>query len=142
MRTLFLVTLAIGLCGVDEGRAWAQAPVRPSTPSSGPAASPAQVAKPGNAIAGITPPAGYVIGPDDQLSVVFWRDKDLSSEVVVRPDGMITLPLLNDIHAAGLTPEALRVILTKAAAKFVEEPNVSVAVKQINSRKAFITGQV
>ena len=53
-------------------------------------------------------PADYVIGPDDVLSIVFWRDKDMSAEVVVRPDGKISLPLLNDMQAAGLTPEQLR----------------------------------
>jgi polysaccharide export outer membrane protein len=92
--------------------------------------------------AGVTPPPDYVIGPDDVLTVVFWREKDLSSEVSVRPDGMITLPLLNDVKAAGLTPEQLRDELTKAAEKFVEGPTVSVVVKAINSRRVFITGMV
>ena len=102
-------------------------------PGAAPAAQPA---------AGIATPPGYVIGPDDALAVVFWREKELSAEVVVRPDGMISLPLLNDVKAEGLTPEQLRVSLTKAAAKFVEEPTVTVVVKAINSRKVFITGQV
>lgn len=98
--------------------------------------------------AGVTVPTGvgtppdYVIGPDDVLTVVFWREKDMSSEVAVRPDGMISLPLLNDVKAAGLTPEQLRDELTKSAERFVEGPTVSVVVKQINSRKVFITGQV
>ena len=92
--------------------------------------------------AGVTPPPGFVIGPDDSLSIVYWREKDMSAEVVVRPDGMISLPLLNDIAAAGLTPEQLRASISKSAAKFVEEPTVSVVVKAINSRKVFITGQV
>jgi polysaccharide biosynthesis/export protein len=92
--------------------------------------------------AGVTPPAGYVIGPDDQLSVVYWREKDMSADVVVRPDGLISLPLLNDVQASGLTPEQLRAAITKDATKFVEEPTVSVVVKAINSRKVFITGQV
>jgi polysaccharide export outer membrane protein len=87
-------------------------------------------------------PADYVIGPDDQLSVVFWREKDLSADVAVRPDGKISLPLLNDVQAAGLTPEQLRTALTTAAARYIEEPTVTVVVKQINSRKVFITGQV
>jgi len=87
-------------------------------------------------------PAGYTIGSDDVLSVVFWREKDLSTDVVVRPDGLITLPLINDVQAAGLTPEQLRTRLTAAAGKFVTEPNVTVVVKAINSRKVFITGQV
>jgi polysaccharide export outer membrane protein len=92
--------------------------------------------------AGVTPPAGYVIGPDDQLSVVYWREKDMSADVVVRPDGLISLPLLNDVQASGLTPEQLRAAITKGATKFVEEPTVSVVVKAINSRRVFITGQV
>ena len=92
--------------------------------------------------AGVTPPTGYIIGPDDQLSVVYWREKDMSADVVVRPDGLISLPLLNDIQASGLTPEQLRQAITQGATKFVEEPTVSVVVKAINSRKVFITGQV
>ncbi len=83
-----------------------------------------------------------MIGPDDVLAVVFWREKDLSGDVAVRPDGMITLPLLNDVKAAGLTPDQLRDVLTKAAEKFVEVPSVTVVVKAINSRKVFITGMV
>ena len=76
------------------------------------------------------------------LTIVFWREKELSADVVVRPDGMISLPLINDVRAEGLTPEQLRVALTTAASKFVEEPTVTVVVKAINSRKVFITGQV
>jgi polysaccharide export outer membrane protein len=66
----------------------------------------------------------------------------MSAEVVVRPDGKISLPLLNDVQAAGLTPDQLRDQLTKAASKFVEEPNATVVVKEIRSRKVFITGNV
>jgi polysaccharide export outer membrane protein len=115
-----------------------------ATPQSA-VSSPSTDARPGGAPvlpAGVTPPAGYVIGPDDQLSVVYWRDKDMSADVVVRPDGLISLPLLNDVQASGLTPEQLRTVITKGAAKFVEDPTVSVVVKAINSRKVFITGQV
>jgi polysaccharide export outer membrane protein len=91
---------------------------------------------------GVTPPPDYVIGAEDQLSVVYWREKDLSADVAVRPDGMISLPLINDIQASGLTPEQLRLKVTEAAGKFVENPTVTVVVKAINSRKVFITGQV
>jgi polysaccharide export outer membrane protein len=87
-------------------------------------------------------PAGYVIGPDDILSIVFWRDKEMSGEVVVRPDGKISLPLLNDVQAAGYSPEQLRDELMKAASRFVADPNATVVVKAINSRKVFITGNV
>jgi polysaccharide biosynthesis/export protein len=84
----------------------------------------------------------YVIGPEDQLSIVFWREKDLSADVVVRSDGKISLPLLNDVQASGLTPEQLRQELMTAAARFVEAPSATVVVKEIASRKAFITGMV
>jgi polysaccharide biosynthesis/export protein len=88
-----------------------------------------------------TPP-GYVIGPDDVLQIVFWREKDLSAEVVVRPDGRISLPLLNDVMAAGRTPEQLRAALIASANEFLGNPNATVVVKEIRSRKVFITGSV
>ncbi len=86
--------------------------------------------------------AEYVIGPDDVLGIVFWRDKDLSADAVVRPDGKISLPLLNDVQAAGLTPSRLRAQITEAARRFVDDPNVTVVVRQINSRKVFVTGEI
>jgi polysaccharide export outer membrane protein len=110
-------------------------PSEPAPPAVAGAAPPAMPA-------GITPPPDYVIGADDVLAIVFWREKDMSAEVQVRSDGKITLPLLNDIQAAGLTPEQLREQVTKAADKFVEEPTVTIIVKAMNSRKVFITGQV
>ena len=91
---------------------------------------------------GVELPPGYVIGTDDVLTIVFWRDKEMSSDVAVRPDGKVTLPLVNDIEAAGKTPDQLRAAITEAASRFVEEPTVSVVVKQINSRKVYITGMV
>jgi polysaccharide export outer membrane protein len=91
---------------------------------------------------GVQVPADYVIGPEDVLTIVFWREKDLSSDVIVRPDGRISLPVIQDVQAAGLTPEQLRESLTKAAERYVEDPNVTVVVKDINSRRVFITGQV
>ena len=94
------------------------------------------------AVASAPLPPGYTIGSDDVLSVVFWREKDLSTDVVVRPDGNITLPLMNDVQASGLTPDQLRARLTEVASKYVTDPNVTVVVKTINSRKVFITGQV
>ena len=87
-------------------------------------------------------PADYVIGPEDVLSIVFWREKDLSADVVVRPDGKISLPLLKDLQAAGLSPDQLTEVLVKAAAKYVSQPNATVMVKEINSRKVFVVGQV
>jgi len=90
----------------------------------------------------VDPPAGFVIGPGDVLSIVFWRDKEMSSQVTVRPDGKITLPLLNEVQAVGLTPADLRARLTAESKRFFETANVTVVVQQINSLKVFITGQV
>jgi polysaccharide biosynthesis/export protein len=87
-------------------------------------------------------PPGYVIGVEDLLAISFWRDKDLSAEVVVRPDGRISLPLLNDVQAAGLTPEELRNRVQELARALVEDPTPTVVVKEIHSRQAFITGNV
>jgi polysaccharide export outer membrane protein len=84
----------------------------------------------------------YVIGPGDILAVVFWRQDDMSAEVIVRPDGKISVPLLNEVDVTGLTPEQLRMKLTSEALRFIQDPNVTVVVKQINSRRVFVTGQV
>jgi len=87
-------------------------------------------------------PADYIIGAEDVLGIVFWRDQEMTGDVTVRPDGMITLPLVGDLRAAGLTPPALRDIIQKAAGKYLADLNVNVVVRQINSRKVFITGEV
>jgi polysaccharide export outer membrane protein len=87
-------------------------------------------------------PPGYLIGADDLLSIVYWREKDMSAEVTVRPDGKVALPLLNDVQAAGLTPDDFRDLVVAAARKYIEDPNPTVIVKTINSRRVFITGQV
>ncbi len=88
-------------------------------------------------------PAEYVIGPQDVLGINFWRDTDMTGDVTVRPDGRITLPLVGDVQAAGITPEALKKKIEVAAAPlFKEQPTITVVVRQINSRKVFITGQV
>lgn len=137
MKTFKIAVLLVGLLGLP-------AAARAQAPQAAPAAPPAAAAPPAPvAVApGVTVPAGFVIGPDDVLDVLFWRDKDMSAEVVVRPDGKVALPLLNDVQAAGLTPNELRELLMKAAAKYVEDPNVTVVVKAINSRKVFVTGMV
>jgi polysaccharide export outer membrane protein len=104
---------------------------------SGPADAGRPSAKPAD-----TAVADYVIGADDLLSVVFWREPQLSGEVLVRPDGKISLPLLDDVQAAGLTPKQLRDRLFGEARRYITEPVATVIVRQINSRKVYITGQV
>lgn len=84
----------------------------------------------------------YAIGPEDVLGILVWREAELSLDLVVRPDGNITLPLVNDVVAAGKTPTELRDHLAQLLKTYVKDPNVTVIVRQINSRKVSITGQV
>ncbi len=135
------------LCALvwSAASAQAQAPPPAPAPVARTLASPPGSQAPAGAPAvpaGVQPPPGFVLGTDDVLTIVFWRDKDMSAEVVVRPDGRITLPLVNDVQAAGLTPEQLRERVTAEAAKYIEDPSVTVVVKQINSLRVYITGQV
>lgn len=124
---------------IDDRAQQAQPPAKPQSTQKPPAKPPVVPAVQAPAV---PPPPGYVIGPDDVLTVLFRYDKDLTTEVVVRPDGMISLPMLSDVPAAGLTPEQLRDKVTESAKRFIEDPAVTVIVKTINSRKVFITGQV
>jgi polysaccharide export outer membrane protein len=90
-----------------------------------------------------TVPADYVIGVDDILTIaVFGQDPKYSSDVTVRPDGRITLLLVDEVKAAGLTPVQLRGELIKAYAKFFQEPVIHVAAKEIRSRRVYIVGMV
>ena len=124
----------------------AQTPAQqPASPNTAPARTATAPAKPPAAVMtapGVTMPPEYVIGADDVLSIIFWRDKELTADVSVRPDGKISLPLLNDVQASGLTPAQLKDRIVEESKKYVEDPNVTVVVKQINSRKVFITGEV
>ena len=92
--------------------------------------------------AGVAVPAEYVIGPEDVLGINFWREAEMTGDVTVRPDGRITLPLIGDVQASGLTPATLKQSIHEAATKLFADPTVTVVVRQINSRKVFITGSV
>ncbi len=84
----------------------------------------------------------YVIGPEDVLRIDVWRHPNNSVTVPVRSDGKISVPLVNDIQAAGLTPEELRNEIAKGLVKFIEDPTVSVIVEAINSLRITISGNV
>jgi polysaccharide export outer membrane protein len=86
--------------------------------------------------------ASYAIGAEDVLDIAVWNNTDISRTVPVRPDGKISLPLLNDVQAAGLTPLELREALTTALTQYVANPAVSVLVREIHSFKVTVIGQV
>ena len=88
------------------------------------------------------PAPAYAIGPEDVLDIAVWNNADISRTVPVRPDGQISLPLLNDVQAAGLTPAQLRDSLAKLLAGFISAPIVSVIVREIHSVKVTVIGEV
>src|SRR5262249_52959034 len=128
-----LLLLLFGLSAMTSVVVGAQSTTRPSPP-----------ARTATAAAAVVPPVpkDYIIGGEDVLNVVFWRDKDMSAEVVVRPDGKISLPMLNDVAAAGMSPEQLADAVQKAATKFVRDAGATVIVKEIRSRKVYVIGEV
>ena len=84
----------------------------------------------------------YKIGAQDVIRVDVWREDQLTRTVPVRPDGKITLPLLNDIQAAGLTPMELAGVIREELKKFITNPQVTVSVSEINSRRIYVNGEV
>jgi polysaccharide biosynthesis/export protein len=89
-----------------------------------------------------TVPESYVIGPEDTVHVSVWKEADLTTTLPVRPDGMISLPLLNDVQAAGLTPMDLAASITTKLKKYLADPRVTVVVTAINNKRVFVTGEV
>lgn len=87
-------------------------------------------------------PSDYVIGADDVLHISVWKEPELSEQLPVRPDGKISMPLLNDIPAAGLTPLALKDSITEKLKKYIADPRVTVVVTAMNSQRVFVTGEV
>jgi polysaccharide export outer membrane protein len=84
----------------------------------------------------------FTIGPGDVLSITVWHEPDLTNKVTVRPDGKISMPLLNDLQASDLTPKELQQQITEALKNFVSGPQVSVIVQEIHSQTVYITGSV
>jgi len=86
--------------------------------------------------------AEYKIGPQDVVRIDVWKEPDISRTIPVRPDGKISLPLLNDVQAAGLTAMQLASSLHDGLSKYLNNPQVTVTVTEINSRRVYITGEV
>jgi polysaccharide export outer membrane protein len=103
-------------------------------PADGPFTTP--VAEP------LTVSPNYVIGADDSLKIEVWKEPQLSTTLPVRPDGKISLPLINDIPAAGFTPMQLQADITARLTKFVTDPVVNVTVLAVNSKRVFMVGEV
>ncbi len=112
---------------------------QPNTTAAAPAPAQAQ-SSPGMPVAN---DSSYVIGPSDDLTVNVWQQADLSASVPVRPDGMISLPLINDIQATGRTPmQLMNAIVEKLGTLGVKSPLVTVTVTSIKSKFIYVLGQV
>lgn len=90
----------------------------------------------------VTPDLNYVIGPEDLLDISVWKEPELTRTVPVRPDGKISLPLLNDVQAAGQTPTELATRVTESLKRYVTNPQVTVIVTAINSQRIYLLGEV
>lgn len=88
------------------------------------------------------PAAAYAIGPADVLRIHVWKEPDLTLDVTVRVDGMITVPLLGDLEAAGQAPGQLAEKVARGLARFIENPRVTVGVSQSNSARFYVVGMV
>jgi polysaccharide biosynthesis/export protein len=144
MRNLLAAALAFTVLAC--GAALAQSG---SSPSQRPKPAPARTQKPATPATRpvISGPAvavdpGFTIGPGDVLGIVVWREQEVSGDVGVRPDGMITLPLIRDVKAEGLTTDQLADRIQAALGEFITDASVTVVVRQMNSRRVFITGEV
>jgi polysaccharide biosynthesis/export protein len=102
----------------------------------------AQPAPDAEAIAPVVPGPSYLIGAEDTLHISVWKEPELTATLPVRSDGKISLPLLNDVQAAGLTPMQLAASITQKLKRYVDDPRVTVVVTQMNSQKFFVTGEV
>jgi polysaccharide export outer membrane protein len=106
-----------------------------SPPAAGTPAKPAAEAK-------ATTPGEYRIGPQDLVRIDVWKEPDISRTIPVRPDGKISLPLMNDVQAAGLTAMELAGSIREGLTKYITSPQVTVTVTEINSRRVYVTGEV
>jgi polysaccharide biosynthesis/export protein len=128
------VHIALGLFLVLIGFVWnASAQSTDSTASQKPVAS---------AVAPATNEQDYHIGPQDLVQIDVWKEPEITRTIPVRPDGKISLPLLNDVQAAGLTAMQLAGNIREGLTKFLNNPQVTVTVTQINSRRVFVNGEV
>ncbi len=87
-------------------------------------------------------PQGYIVGESDVLRVNVWKEPEVSQTVVVRTDGSISLPLINEVKVAGMTPMQIQTLVAEKLKSFMNSPQVTVTVTEIHSKRAFITGEV
>ncbi len=138
----FLKLACLALLGIATVTAWAQDDNGDNAANDDSAAQPAKTPAPETRSATPTPPPDYVIGADDTLRISVWKEPDMSVSLPVRPDGKISIPLLNDVQAAGMTPMQLAASIGEKLKKYIEDPRVTVVVTAMNSQRVFVLGEV
>lgn len=132
------IPLILATCSIMNG-----APANSQSPAAQEKKEEAKDSKsPQKAVPTAAEDPGYRIGPQDILKIDVWREDQLTRTVPVRPDGKITLPLLNDVQAAGMTPMELAGVIREELKKYITNPQVTVSVTEINSRRVYVTGEV
>jgi polysaccharide export outer membrane protein len=145
MRGFTIVGAKLAL-GLLAGSIWLAAQDTPQKPQETPPPEPAkpETAEP----AKTTPlpvnvdPKTFSLGPEDVIQVRVWREPDLSGQLVVRPDGKITMPLIREVDAAGLSPEQLTARISEALSKYINNPQVLVQVLAVRSKRYLISGEI
>jgi polysaccharide biosynthesis/export protein len=132
---IHLVLAGLLLVSPGLGLAAAQSTASSQKPDNGGTTAAASAAS-------ATPGLDYHIGPQDVVQIDVWKEPEITRTIPVRPDGKISLPLLNDVQAAGLTAMQLAGNIREGLTKFLNNPQVTVTVAQINSRRVFVTGEV
>ena len=128
--------LVFGICGMLAGQQPA-AEQPPPAAQTGPATP-----EPAKAAAAPVDPKAYLIGAEDVISIRVWHEPENSGQFVVRPDGKVSVPLVGEIQAAGLTPEKLSLNIAERLEKIMVHPEVTVGVERVNSKKYYIQGEV
>jgi polysaccharide export outer membrane protein len=146
MRNVISVSawLALAACGMLAAQQPApeqQPPAAQATTDKATEPGTAPEVKPAPNAAAVDPKA-YIIGPEDLISIRVWREPENSGQFVVRPDGKISVPLVGEIQAAGMTPEKLSLNIAESLQKVMVHPEVTVGVEKVNSKKYYIQGEV
>lgn len=139
-RVIFAAALVLSSAGMAIG---AQQGSNDKSKETATAAARSSSGAPNESRAGAaTTDPDYVIGPADMLDISVWKEPDVSRAVPVRPDGKISLPLIDDVQAAGQTPLQLAGLITEKLTKYLKAPQVTIVVTQINSQRVFVVGEV
>ena len=143
---LTVMLVAISAVGLAQAPPKAPTPAPPSQPVSSPpvtaAGQAASAPDPSSNTGGPIDPQRYVIGAEDSLQITVWKEPTLSGTIPVRPDGMISLVLVGDLRAAGLTPMTLSADISQRLKKYIQDPVVTVVVLGVNSQRIFTVGEV